>query len=324
MTRVFVPKSVLYRLLGICKGDYLMTTELCRQELIGIAPNEIVRHGRWHSVFCDLAERKKDAIRRWRNDKERAKNECLCLAEEEDRDLRQEDREKKQKDHESRLRREVQRQLVQSWQAEKAEGSGKEEKGGAKKDGDSERGRKKDTGGAARKKEKRPCLQGTQEGMTSVHEKSQPAVAFEQEAERRAAEMIQRRQKTQHVHTHFSAEAKRERVKQRNRQILDRRLVRRRERQMTELRRRERIDRLRQQVIISLFPAKYVSASPKVVVEAVRDPARLVQSTDASRRRCDATSNPSSPSKPCTSAFIRHVPHKAVPSWRRATVPASS
>ena len=122
--RVFSPRS-FFRLLGICKGDYCLTTELCRQELIGIAPCEVVRHGRWHSVFCDLTEKKKDAIRRWRDEKEEAKNECLRLSEKENRNLQRAPEEKEKKDHESRLQREVQRQLVQAWQREKAEETAK-------------------------------------------------------------------------------------------------------------------------------------------------------------------------------------------------------
>jgi len=50
-----------------------LTTQLCCKELLGISKEEIITHGRWHSVFCDLSDKKRTAIATWKAEKEQRK-----------------------------------------------------------------------------------------------------------------------------------------------------------------------------------------------------------------------------------------------------------
>lgn len=104
-------------MLGICKGDYALTTELCCRQQLGMSRNEIIRHGRWYSVFCDLMDRKRDAISRWRIEKERKKPKESSELE----GTGAEGSSKKQSLFEEKIQREVRRQLIETWKREKAE-----------------------------------------------------------------------------------------------------------------------------------------------------------------------------------------------------------
>lgn len=45
---------------------------MCYAELIGYDRKDIVKHAQWHSMFIELTNEKKNAISRWREEKDNA------------------------------------------------------------------------------------------------------------------------------------------------------------------------------------------------------------------------------------------------------------
>ena len=59
-----------------CGGDYVAAVAVCMERVIGFSRPEVMEHARWHMDYMDLLVRKRVALAKWREgrEKERAKH----------------------------------------------------------------------------------------------------------------------------------------------------------------------------------------------------------------------------------------------------------
>lgn len=53
-----------------CKGDYAATVELTLEQAIGFSRQDVVAHAHWHMDYLELQAAKKDALARWRGERD--------------------------------------------------------------------------------------------------------------------------------------------------------------------------------------------------------------------------------------------------------------
>jgi hypothetical protein len=68
------------KIVKACNGDYLQAIAVCEERAIGYTHAEIVSHANWHMDYLDLLVRKRNALAKWREEKEREKSKVLASA----------------------------------------------------------------------------------------------------------------------------------------------------------------------------------------------------------------------------------------------------
>eukprot|EP00210_Caulerpa_lentillifera_P005653 g5406.t1 len=274
------------RLLTVCKGDYSLTTQLCYKELIGVPKAEIIAHARWHSIFSDLSDKKRSAIATWKTQKERLKCEqSMETAMQKEAQIRERSRQAKEEEKLMRkIKSEVQHQLIDIWKKQKAEEQlekCKEQQLEAIKQLEKERTLK--------------LAQDERKLLVSEYQRAKTEANRKQSLQTEE----QRRQKT--VNGGVLDPKVRNRITLKSKQMVERRTQKEKAEQRILMEREQRMARLKEGV--------------RIVVE--RDPKRLVEATEASKQRTLALteSDTKSVQRNQQTNFIRHVQHKAIPTW---------
>lgn len=68
------------KIVKACNGDYLQAIAVCQERTIGYTHAEIVSHASWHMDYLDLLVRKRTALARWREEKQKAKAAVIASA----------------------------------------------------------------------------------------------------------------------------------------------------------------------------------------------------------------------------------------------------
>lgn len=63
-----------------CNGDYLQAIAVCEERTVGYTHAEIVAHANWHMDYLDLLVRKRNALAKWREEKEKEKSKVLATS----------------------------------------------------------------------------------------------------------------------------------------------------------------------------------------------------------------------------------------------------
>ena len=58
------------RVLRRCRGDYSEAVLACCEQMVGLERLDIIAHARWHSMYEELAMRKRLALQEWRQRKD--------------------------------------------------------------------------------------------------------------------------------------------------------------------------------------------------------------------------------------------------------------
>ncbi|KAL4421428.1 hypothetical protein ABPG75_010719 [Micractinium tetrahymenae] len=287
------------RILRSCRGNYAHAAQLCTEQL-GLLHSaaDIAAHARWHEELQRLALAKRMAVQRWRLARQ-AEQAALLEQAQAGADCEQ---------HPQGQASEAAGQQQQRWQQEEQRAAVAEWR-------------------AARDREVQEALQRQAAEEQERRQREAAARQRRQEEnrqllERRAAERGAAAQKQGQLSAESSAgsgagtarssacsasssvdSAARQRLRDRNQQLLERRAaaVRRRSQQAAE--HAERVEQL----------ARRASEQFQFGAGVGRDPARLLQATSAAALRTLAALGEER--GPRDSGFIRHLPRRATPSW---------
>eukprot|EP00887_Chlorella_sp_A99_P005673 scaffold1.g5673.t1 len=278
--------SEFLRVLRACRGNYAHCVELCCEGQLGLLHGRqaVAQHARWHEELEALQMAKRLAVQQWRLRKKAAQEALLegqkpVPSEVEQRAAKQAELAQRQAQE-----REQQRVALAEWRQQREEERRREvEQAAAERAAAEERARQE---WQARQQHNQQTLEGwrqqrlMQEGSCASARSSSSAYSAPVDLETR------------------------QRLQERNHQLLERRRMLESRRSEQEAEKEARLARLR------------ASATAEVAPLTPRDPGRLLQPTAAAQLR--QLSMAAEERTPRDSGYIRHVPRRATPAWRKA------